>query len=85
MLVGSGAAPLDTLMPAKLIPKEIDLNTSFIYTPEEVRSYLEMLDAGIISFKDLVTDIISLSDCVEKGLARENRKDQIKILIDPSL
>jgi threonine dehydrogenase-like Zn-dependent dehydrogenase len=46
--------------------------------------YLEMLDAGKISFGNMVTDIISLDDVVELGLGRKDRKGQIKILIDPS-
>jgi threonine dehydrogenase-like Zn-dependent dehydrogenase len=44
-----------------------------------------MLAAGKISFPDMVTDVISLDDAVEKGLDRKDRKGQIKILINPSL
>ena len=85
MLVGTGAVPLDTLYLNRIIPKELDLNTSFVYTPDEVKAYLEMLDSGKLSFSDLVTDVIALEDCVEKGLARKDRRGQIKILIDPSM
>jgi threonine dehydrogenase-like Zn-dependent dehydrogenase len=73
-----------SLVPAAYSIHEIDLDTSFVYTPEEVQMYLEMLDAGKISFGNMVTDIISLDDVVELGLGRKDRKGQIKILIDPS-
>lgn len=85
MLVGTGAAPLDTLRLNRIIPKELDLNTSFVYTPDEVKAYLEMLAAGKLSFRDLVTDVIALEDVVEKGVGRKDRKGQLKILIDPSM
>jgi threonine dehydrogenase-like Zn-dependent dehydrogenase len=83
MLAGTIGTPL-SLVPAAYSIHEIDLDTSFVYTPEEVQMYLEMLDAGKISFGNMVTDIISLDDVVELGLGRKDRKGQIKILIDPS-
>ena len=47
--------------------------------------YLEMLAKKKIEFPGMVTDIIKLEECVEKGVDRKDRKGQIKILIDPSL
>ena len=61
------------------------LISSFVYTPEEVEMYLSMLKSGKISFPGMVTDIIALDDCVEKGVDRKDRTGQLKILIDPSL
>ncbi len=83
MLLGTIGAPM-TLVPAAYSIHEIDLDTSFVYTEQEVRMYLEMLDAGKIAFPGMVTDIISLDEVVEKGLDRKDRTGQIKILIDPS-
>ncbi len=84
MMLGTIGAPM-TLVPAMYSIFEIDLQATFVYTPEEVKMYLEMLHAGKISFGNMVTDIIALDDVVEKGLARKDKKGQIKILIDPSL
>ena len=44
-----------------------------------------MLKSGKISFPGMVTDIIALDDCVEKGVDRQDKTGQLKILIDPSL
>lgn len=84
MMLGTIGAPM-TLVQAAFSIHEVELKSSFVYTPEEVKMYLEMLDAGKISFGNMVTDIIPLTDVIEKGLARKDKKGQIKILIDPSL
>ncbi len=85
VMVGIVAQPLDQLVLAPVIPQEIDFLSSFVYTPEEIEIYLDMLKAGKIHFPGMVTDVIRLEDCVEKGVARADRSGQIKILIDPSL
>ena len=84
MMVGSNAQPMG-LAPNRFVPREIELTPSFVYTEEEVRRYLQMLQAGKIQFADLVTDVVALEDCVSKGLDRADRKSQLKVLIDPSL
>lgn len=84
MLVGTSAVPLGLAL-NRFVPREIELTASFVYTPEEVRRYLQMLKAGKLQFSDLVTDVIPLDQCVEKGLDRPDRKKHLKILIDPSL
>lgn len=84
MMVGTSAVPLG-LAPNRFVPREIELTPSFVYTPEEVRRYLQMLQAGKIHFADLVTDVVALEECVTKGLDRPDRKQHLKILIDPSL
>lgn len=62
---------------------EPDLKFSFVYIQKEVEMYLDMLSTGKIAFPGMVTDIISLDDCVSKGLGRPDRNEQRKILIDP--
>ena len=77
--------PLDKLVLAPVIPREIDFLSSFVYTPEEIEMYLDMLASGKIQFPGMVTDIIALDDVVEKGVDRKDRTGQLKILLDPSL
>lgn len=86
MMVGTSGEPIG-LSSGALVICEIDLQASFVYTPDEVSTYLELMAAGKINFKSLVTDVIRLEDCVNKGLARllKPNNGQIKILIDPSL
>ena len=43
-----------------------------------------MVAQGKLHFPNMVTDIVSLDECVEKVFAG-NRRGQIKVLIDPSL
>ncbi len=82
LMIGQGGEPM-TLVPARFSIFEIDLQPTFVYTREEVQMYLDMLASGKIAFPDMVTSIISLDDCVEKGIV--NRRGQRKVLIDPSL
>ena len=85
ILVGIVGEPLNQLSLAPVIPREIDLLSSFVYTPEEIEMYLDMLASGKINFPGMVTDIIALDDVVDKGVARQDRRGQLKILLDPSL
>lgn len=84
MLVGTNGQPMG-IAPNRIIPREIDLTPSFVYTAEEVEAYLRMLASGKLRFRDLVTDTVPLSRCVELGLDRPDRRNHLKILIDPSL
>ena len=84
MLIGTVQEPIDFTLGTPQI-FEIDFQSSFVYLQEEVEMYLNMLAAGKISFPGMVTDIIPLSECVEKGLDRKDRSGMLKILIDPSL
>lgn len=84
LMVGTIGEPMGNLVPAAFSPHEVELTTSFVYTEEEVQMYLDMLDAGKLSFDGMVTDVVSLEECITKGLDRQDRKGQLKILIDPS-
>lgn len=82
MLIGTVQQPINfTLGTAQIF--EIDFQSSFVYLQEEVEMYLQMLAAGKISFPGMVTDIVSLDDCQERGLGRKDRASQLKILISP--
>jgi len=82
MMVGTIGQPLNQLVPAAFSIPEVDLKSSFVYTPDEVKLYLEMLDSGKLSFPNMVTDVISLDDVVERGFTR-GAKGRLKVLIDP--
>ena len=85
VMVGIVGEPLSQLSLAPVIPREIDFISSFVYTPEEIEMYLDMLAAGKIKFPGMVTDIIGLDDVVTKGVARADRTGQLKILLDPTM
>ena len=82
MLIGTVQEPLTFTLGVPQIA-EIDFQTSFVYVREEVEMYLEMLAAGKITFPGMVTDIIPLEACKERGLGRKDRSTQLKILIQP--
>ena len=84
MLIGVSGSPANEIIFNTIGNKEIDLCPSFVYTPDEVEMYLDMLATGKLYFGDLVTSVVSLDDCIEYGLDHKDRS-QIKILIDPSL
>ena len=85
VVIGTIQQPMSNLAPGSFSIHEPSLIFSFVYTEEEVQMYLEMLAAGKIRFPGMVTDVISLSDCIEKALDRKDRTGMLKILIDPSL
>ena len=84
LVLGQVGSPL-TLVHARFAVHEIDLKSSFVYTPDEVQIYMDMVAAGKLNFDGMVTDVIALEDVVSKGLDRKDRDGQIKILIDPSM
>lgn len=82
IIIGQTPEPMD-IVPARFSIFEIDLQTSFVYTSEEVKMYLDLLSSGKINFDGIVTSVIPLRDCIEKGIL--HREGQLKVLIDPSL
>ena len=84
MLIGGIKDPM-TLVIENFIIHEVDLKTSFVYTPEEIKMYLDMVNSGKLYLGPMVTKIVSIDDCVKEGLDLKDRTGQIKILIDPSL
>lgn len=84
MIAGSSMEPMP-VVPGRYQITEIDIDMSFIYTEDEVEMYLTLLAGNKIRFPKMVTSVVSLEDCAEKGLLPEGRRGQIKILIDPSL
>lgn len=85
VVIGTIQEPMTALVPGSFSIHEPEMVFTFVYTAEEVQMYLEMLAAGKIEFPGMVTDIIPLTECVEKALDRKDRTGMLKILIDPSL
>ncbi|MGI5971690.1 MAG: zinc-dependent alcohol dehydrogenase [Oscillospiraceae bacterium] len=84
LVIGTIQEPMN-IVPSTFSILEPDINFSFVYTEEDVNIYLEMLAAGKISFPNMVTDIVSLDDCMEKFFDKPDRTGMLKVLIDPSL
>ena len=82
MGIGTIQHPLDVI-PGQISVFEIDVQFSFVYTEEEVKMYLSMLSQGKIKFPGMVTSIVSLEECDEKGIGLKDRTGQLKILIKP--
>lgn len=83
VLVGASQEAF-TFTPSSLTHFEIDVQFSFVYLPDDVKLYIDMLSRGMVTFPHLVTDVISLDECIDRGLARKDRTGMIKILIDLS-
>ena len=86
VMVGQVLEAMDNIIPSDYFVRELDLQFSFVFVSADVDIFLDMLKSKKIDFPGMVTDIIPLSDVVEKGLGleREARRKHIKILIDPS-
>lgn len=82
MLIGTVQEPIKFTLGTPQI-FEIDFQSSFVYVREEVEMYLSMLAAGKVSFPGMVTDIMPLEECQERGLGRKDRGTQLKMLIQP--
>ena len=83
-IVGTIQSPMETIVPGQIACAEPNLQFSFTYTQEDVQIYLDMLEAGKLSFPNMVTGINSLDECIEK-VFESDRKGQIKELINPAL
>lgn len=69
---------------AFLVMRELDIKSSLAYTYEEVRKCLNYLATGRFNTKGLLSDIIPLSDLVERGLNRlVTDKNLVKIAVAP--
>jgi 2-desacetyl-2-hydroxyethyl bacteriochlorophyllide A dehydrogenase len=69
---------------AFLVMRELDIKSSLAYTYEEVRKCLNYLATGRFNTKGLLSDIIPLSDLVERGFNRlVTDKNLVKIAVAP--
>ena len=74
-----------TISPIRWISKEVTLNTSIVFTLEEMKATAQMIDDGRLSVASLRNGVISLDSLGETidDLA-ERRLDAVKILVDPT-
>jgi threonine dehydrogenase-like Zn-dependent dehydrogenase len=84
VLLGVGAEPI-SFVSARIVPREVELTTSFVYDAAEINMVFGFLaDKKLPQAKAMVTDIIGMDDVVKRGLERLSKKnDQIKILLAP--
>ena len=74
-----------TICPIRWISKEVTLNTSIVFTLEEMKATAQMIDDGRLSVAPLRNGVISLDSLGETidDLAKR-RLDAVKILVDPT-
>jgi threonine dehydrogenase-like Zn-dependent dehydrogenase len=81
--LGAGGEPL-AIVPALLAVREIDLKSSLAYTADEARTCLDYLASGRFRTDGLLSDVIPLSDLVERGLERLVRdRSLVKVAVAP--
>ncbi|MEZ5210972.1 zinc-binding dehydrogenase [Gordonia sp. (in: high G+C Gram-positive bacteria)] len=74
----------DTLRPALLSNKEIDLRFAFAYDPDEFRATLHLLADGKIDARPLLTGTVGLGGVDAAFAALGDPDGHAKILIDPA-
>ena len=73
-----------SVAPAFLVRRELDIKSSLAYGGEEVTQCLYYLSAGRFNTRGLLSDIIPLSDLVEKGIHRlAEDKRLVKVVVAP--
>jgi (R,R)-butanediol dehydrogenase/meso-butanediol dehydrogenase/diacetyl reductase len=81
--LGVSEAPT-TIVTAALVRQELDIKSALAYGYEDTRKCLNYLATGRFKAKGLVSDIIPLSDLVEKGFNRLIvDKSLIKVVVAP--
>lgn len=73
----------DTIRPALLSNKEIDLRFAFAYEPDEFRATLHLLADGKIDARPLLTGTVGLDGLAAAFEALGDPESHAKILIDP--
>ncbi|MCL1896994.1 MAG: zinc-binding dehydrogenase [Clostridiales bacterium] len=82
--VGTILKPV-TFVPAAFHPGEPDFHYSFVYTEADIKTYMDLLAAGKVSFPGMVTGVFSMENVVEEYFGAKDRKGHIKALISPNL
>ncbi len=73
-----------TIVPAAMVMRELDIKSSLAYSYEDVSKCLNYLATGRFKTEGLLSDIIPLSDLVEKGFHRlVVDKNLIKVAVAP--
>jgi 2-desacetyl-2-hydroxyethyl bacteriochlorophyllide A dehydrogenase len=81
--LGSSRQPAGVLE-SQITGREIDIKGSRVYTREEIKMCLDFIAQGRFVTKNILSDIISLDDIVERGFKRlETDKTLLKVAIAP--
>jgi 2-desacetyl-2-hydroxyethyl bacteriochlorophyllide A dehydrogenase len=64
--------------------REAKLQFAILYSREEFQICVDALDAGAVSPRAMITDVVSLDDLPTAFEALRSRTTQCKVLIDPS-
>jgi threonine dehydrogenase-like Zn-dependent dehydrogenase len=81
--IGVGGEPV-SLVTARIVPREIEIKTSFVYTGDEIKMIFGLMANGRLSARAMLTDTIALKDVVTKGIDRlSSPGKEIKIVIAP--
>ena len=85
LLLGVTGEPMSMVI-ARIVPREIEFTTSFVYDAAEIEMVLNFIAEGRLpEAKKMVTDIIKMDEVIDRGLERLSKKnDQTKILLAPN-
>ncbi len=85
LLIGVAGQPT-SIVTARVVPREVELTTSFVYGAAEIAMVLNFIAEGRLpEAKKMVTDIIKMDEVIDRGLERLSKKnDQTKILLAPN-
>jgi len=81
VIVGLCTAP-DTFMPFAVVSKECVIQPSAFYEVRDFHTTLDVLDAGILTPHQMVTDEISLASLPEAFEALKQRTHQCKVMVN---
>ena len=82
MLLGNCMLP-DTLLPSMVVLKELKVQGSMVYSRHEFEIVADVLDAGHLEPRSLVTDTVSLDVLPEVFESLRSPTYQCKTLVDP--
>jgi threonine dehydrogenase-like Zn-dependent dehydrogenase len=75
---------LDSFVPAAAVFKEVRVQAALGYRRSDFIASLDVLSAGAIQPRAMVTNVIALDDLPDKFEAMRTQKHECKVLVDPS-
>lgn len=74
---------IDSFVPFAAIAKEARIQPSAFYRPRDFEIAADLLDAGVIAPRSMITDRVSLDDMPAAFEALRNRTHQCKVMVEP--
>jgi (R,R)-butanediol dehydrogenase/meso-butanediol dehydrogenase/diacetyl reductase len=81
-VVGYCSTP-DTFIPSRAVEKEVVMVFSFVYTRADYERSLDVMNAGDLAARAMVTDTVSLDELPAAFEALRSPTSQCKVLVDP--